>query len=269
LKKQRANTLQERFGFADDDLKKPAHDEILFWLEEHSLDIAKEIVAWANAWPTSVVDQKVKAVTDLVNNRADWLRDSITRHDKAGSQPLKESRFFSKEVLQKEREQKNAECERYRNELALIDRFQSLGELPAREMRVKTIWEQTLTHPATKYPIGFLDMVFVVETTDLDVDGVYLPVGPFPARSDPIRRLPTWKANWCETREPQFAFEAKTVIGSLGELIRQLRLYQQYCRHQLYVVSPDDGYAEQLVEQGFGFIKYPDKIIRRPVVTRR
>ena len=194
MKKQRANTVQERFGFADDDLKKPKHDEMMLWLDKHAEEFTKAIIEWTDVWPASLVGRK-------------------------------------------------------------MGRYQNLGDLPPREVRLTKIWEDPVTHlGATKYVIGFLDMVVRVEITELLVDE---------------RPIPKWLGLWPNTPQRTIGFEAKTEIPSLGELIRQLRLYQQYCRHALFVVSPDDNFAAQLVEQGFGFIKYPDKTIQRPVVTRR
>ena len=191
LKKQSANTLQERFGFADDDLKKSEHDEILLWLDEHAEEFAKEIIEWTDEWPARLVAQKLK-------------------------------------------------------------RYQGLGDPPPQEVRITKIWEQPVTNVgATKYVIGFLDMVVLVENTELEI----------------VDRK--WLALWPNEPQRTFGFEAKTKIPSLGELIRQLRLYQQYCRHRLYVVSPDDRFAEQLLAQGFGFIKYPDGTIQKPPATRR
>jgi len=227
LKKQRANTLQERFGFADDDLKKPKHDEILLWLDKRAEEFIKEIISWTKVWPAQFVERKVEAVTRALKTRADSLRESIARFNN----------------------------EQYRKALALIDSYEGLGEPPPREFRMRKIWEDAVTNVgATKYVVGFLDMVVLVDNSELGVD-------------DESQRLPKWYVTNCA--QEGFGFEAKTAIPSLGELIRQLRLYQQYCRYQLYVVSPDDGFAEQLVEQGFGFIKYPDGTIQRPAAATR
>lgn len=126
--------------------------------------------------------------------------------------------------------------------------YKDLGNLPPREVRLTKIWEDPVTNVgATKYVVGFVDMVVRVEITELLVDE---------------RPIPKWLGLWPNKPQRTIGFEAKTGIPSIGELIRQLRLYQQYCRHELYVVSPDDRFAEQLLAQGFGFIKYPDRTIQ-------
>jgi hypothetical protein len=64
-------------------------------------------------------------------------------------------------------------------------------------------------------------------------------------------------------KESRIHFEIKTKIPSLGELIRQLRFYQQYLPNEhhnlIVVVCPDDEYKEILNEQGFLFYKYTDE----------
>ncbi len=62
-----------------------------------------------------------------------------------------------------------------------------------------------------------------------------------------------------------YAFiEIKTQIPVLGELIRQMRAYQNYNdkRTSYIIVSPDDRHIETLLSQGFYFYKYkePDQL---------
>ena len=55
--------------------------------------------------------------------------------------------------------------------------------------------------------------------------------------------------------------EVKTAIPVLGDLIRQMRAYQEhqtgYWRKYL-IVAPDDRFVKTLNEQGFYFYKYND-----------
>lgn len=41
--KMRGTTIQQRFGFKDDDLKKPLHDEIMMWLDANAEDVITEL----------------------------------------------------------------------------------------------------------------------------------------------------------------------------------------------------------------------------------
>lgn len=43
----------------------------------------------------------------------------------------------------------------------------------------------------------------------------------------------------------------------MGELIRQVRMYQEYVQGKWFVVSPDGKFKDQLATQGISFIKYP------------
>jgi hypothetical protein len=248
LKKQRANTLQERFGFADDDLKKSEHDGILLWLDDHALEFIKAIIEWTDVWPARLVEQKVKGVTDVLKARLASLQETIARNENFPS------------------ELRKGESERTSKEVTFIDAYPGLGDPPPREVRIEKIWEAPVTQSGAKYVIGFLDMVVLVENTELEVAELVSSYAGF----EQIRRpLPKWTVTWPDTPQRGFGFEAKVAIPSLGELIRQLRLYQQYCRYQLYVVSPDDRFAEQLLAQGFGFIKYPDGTIQKPAAARQ
>ena len=68
------------------------------------------------------------------------------------------------------------------------------------------------------------------------------------------------KREWDDER-PRVFFEVKTKIPSIGELIRQLKVYKTHLSHKkqaFVVVSPDDSCADILKQQGFFFYKYPD-----------
>ena len=56
------------------------------------------------------------------------------------------------------------------------------------------------------------------------------------------------------------AFEVKSHIKSVGELIRQIRQYQSFCNGQtkFIVVSPDDRFVDVLKNQGIDFWKYEE-----------
>lgn len=62
---------------------------------------------------------------------------------------------------------------------------------------------------------------------------------------------------WCVSHREagSLLVEAKTVMPSLGELMRQLNLYRLVYR-DVVVVSPDASYQELLREQGILFVQY-------------
>lgn len=55
-------------------------------------------------------------------------------------------------------------------------------------------------------------------------------------------------------------FEVKSVLPTLGDLIRQLQYYRQIFS-QIIVVGTDDKYAKILEEQGFGYVNYKSETI--------
>jgi hypothetical protein len=65
-------------------------------------------------------------------------------------------------------------------------------------------------------------------------------------------------------------FEVKSKIDSLGELFRQLSVYRPYLKQSwtkrdgdpsLFVVCPDDRFADKIREQGYGFVKYDPRAL--------
>jgi len=59
-----------------------------------------------------------------------------------------------------------------------------------------------------------------------------------------------------ESYEFNLSCEVKSTIGSIGELIRQLRQYES-AKAPVAVVSPDDRFRDVIESQGFIFIKAP------------
>lgn len=66
------------------------------------------------------------------------------------------------------------------------------------------------------------------------------------------------------SRTTEYAFEIKSAIPSLGELIRQIRYYERKHTATYYVVAPDDRHVATLNAQGIGFIHYPSGTVSRP-----
>jgi hypothetical protein len=56
----------------------------------------------------------------------------------------------------------------------------------------------------------------------------------------------------------KLAFEVKSKIGSIGEVIRQIRQYQTFIRPDSFIiVSPDDRFKDLLESQGVLFVHCP------------
>ena len=106
----------------------------------------------------------------------------------------------------------------------------------------------------TTHIVGWIDVVLSVRALRIIAAAPYVSVDP--------ARYAEWIVDWADFQN--FAFEAKTTIRSLGELIRQLKAYRAYSKLPVYAVSPDSRFANDISDEGFGFIKYPDAIITYP-----
>jgi hypothetical protein len=125
----------------------------------------------------------------------------------------------------------------------LLEDLQSAGvrSFPANpRFRIDSIiWEQPVL--SGKFIVGFIDMLITWVTYSLDLRST--------SSGEPVAVL-------VEDRTHYLAIEVKTQIRSLGELVRQLRMYEQYRLGSYCVVSPDGRYSKQLRKQGFGFVRY-------------
>lgn len=63
----KAQTLAQRFGFQDGDLKTPKHDEIMLWLDENMNDILREL------YPEIVELVEVKKVWEMPVKNRDFI----------------------------------------------------------------------------------------------------------------------------------------------------------------------------------------------------
>ena len=204
----KAKTLQERFGFADPDLKTPKHDAIMLWLDAEMPTVLAQLFG-APAW-------EYKSCLDN-----SYYRDYRSEIPTDGFE---------------------GELEAMR---ARINADLGIASVPHRKI-VKT-WERPIVDRAHSkaYTIGFADML--VTWADQVVACNFRRLG-----------YKTWEyvsseVNYGHTRGAYF--EVKPSIPSLGELIRQLRMYQTYTQDAPWVVvSPDTRFADQLRAQGFNFV---------------
>ena len=175
-------TLQQKFGFQDDDLKSAKHDDIMVWLDTNIERIFQErfIKYFITEWNESVRDTK-----NVIKNVSDY-NENI---------------------------------------------------LPG-EIQIKKVWEMPIV--SKNYTIGFIDFVISFEYPKL-LYSQYRNIA---------------QEAYVDWQQCYFAFEAKTTIPSLGELIRQIRMYQTYFNYTFYVVAPDDKYEQVLKSQNIGFVKY-------------
>lgn len=108
----------------------------------------------------------------------------------------------------------------------------------------KVVWEHPVTTGAqNKYTVGFIDLQLEI------------------SHSPVLRRSQDWWnpgegdpffTYWKKTEN--LLFEVKTTIPSLGELIRQIRYYQEYEQGIYVVVSPDARWKAALESQDIRFV---------------
>jgi len=122
------------------------------------------------------------------------------------------------------------------------------------------VFKKTLEYVLKSYT-GYQDkMERIVGYADLLIETELPGVGPR------YKAATTWGADdifdgfgltWSRDREaPCILVEAKSVLPTVGELMRQIQLYRTAFRGKFVVVSPDDSYAQILAEQGVTFVQY-------------
>lgn len=130
------------------------------------------------------------------------------------------------------------------------------------------VWEWPVLDKG--FTIGFVDMCVSYAPCEID----WRPIGkafdafaresgggsaagfPFPYTIEQSQVL-----NYKQQRR---FYEVKPSIPSLGEVIRQVRMYQTYTNRERYgewwIVSPDTRFKEQLESQGIKFLAVPSSI---------
>lgn len=83
MAKPKAKTLQQRFGFLDDDLKTPKHDEIMFWLDENSTEIIEALFE-EPTWTETTVNILEKRAFEAVERSKEEIQQSINRNKEGG-----------------------------------------------------------------------------------------------------------------------------------------------------------------------------------------
>jgi hypothetical protein len=149
-------------------------------------------------------------------------------------------------------------------ELTFLSSWTGLGEPPAPKLDVRC----ELEHPVLRRPYeasdiaGFIDVVLCVRALRLTAGIIPSDDYGRPYLGIDAKTYADWNAHWSDFR--RFAFDAKTTIPSLGQLIRQFKAYRAYSKMPLYVVSADSRFAKEISDEGFGFITYPEAVITFP-----
>jgi hypothetical protein len=215
----------------DGDLKTPKHDEIMIWLDENIQGLLCSLISFSPEW----TEEQITAALKEAETQKEAAIKEIERSRRRAEDGLASCNI---EYLRK---RYMADLETYKQQLLewAEYRMPDRAEIPPKSLRIidKT-WEYAIENK--KFVIGFIDL----SITYVRSDEIAVEV----ANQEAIITQ--------RYREPTILFEVKSEIKSLGEVIRQIRMYQVYKNNSYCVVCPDDRFAAQLRAQGIWFLKY-------------
>lgn len=276
MAQQRSRTLIEHLGFKDPDLTSPAHDSMILWIQEHVREyVEKDHDPWRG------LAQQVKEAEEAI--QAEWKRrqEEVERQQrffddenkprkkyiyaKDGDYGMTGHRMETSEEVLARIEERKKEVEEARTKCVETQQLvgRPIPRLAPPPVEIKTEFEKTIT-TGRDFIVGFIDVV-----AEVDYPKVYA--------SD---------IDWSDTRDthiigyihpPQlrfsnhkefFYFEAKPKIPSFGELLRQIRTYQEYTpqreeysrerrKNHFVIVSPDVRFREAIESQKIEFWESP------------
>lgn len=260
MKPKKPNTLQQRLGFLDDDLKKPKHDDMLLWLDKNAEEILNSMFSKQlteddyNDLLKSAIEKRDKVIEDRRN-----VIESFEKRIKDS----KESKFAFR-MSSEEEVQIRQDIEREQKKIGYLENWKAFDELTQRPdvSVVSKTWELPVTtqphnynNTGSKYTVGFIDMAVSFY--------IYHPVV---TGFEDERKGEKWVSDIKDRIKIGFQrqqlvlyVEAKTEINSLGELIRQIRHYKEYLPGSYYVLCPDEKHEMTLKAQQIGFIKYTER----------
>jgi hypothetical protein len=131
------------------------------------------------------------------------------------------------------------------------------------EFEACDVYDRTWEKPVMsgKYTVGFIDLQAScfyaprLKVWGTDAQGRIIDEIRRPFEEGHNMELPHIYVD--HAKEAIINFEVKTAIPSLGEVIRQVRHYQEYEKGRYIVVSPDARWASALDAQGIGFLQAP------------
>lgn len=231
--KPKAQTLQMKLGFFDEDFKKPKHDELMIWLDKNKVNILNDI--FDSNYFDSLYKNAEREFNIIKNNT---MADLKISYDKEKN----EDKQFDYHCLIQE-----------------FSKLEFKQICPVRAERFRTAsctWEVPVkTGYDNKYIVGFIDCVIAFRKPHYCFSPVHSSLqindkDVFKHSVGDVKcNIESWPCDIC--------VEVKTEIKSVGELIRQIRHYQEYIKDEdFYVLCPNNQYKDILREQGIGSINF-------------
>ncbi|SRR6266404_4582624 len=258
MNKQKIDVRQPTFGFPDEELTTSLHDEIVLWLKRNAEAISRQLIRWTETWDPHLIESNKKRAAATVATRMDLLRETLTKErSRLERMERGESRLYVAQDLEKRIEAMSAE-------LTFLSSWNGLGGPPAPRLDVRCELEHRIFRRRYEASdiAGFIDVVLSARALRLNAGIVPSDDYGRPYLGIDAKTYADWNVRWTDFR--RFAFDAKTTIRSLGQLIRQFKAYRTYSKLPLYAVSPDSRFAKEISDEGFGFIRYPDAVITLP-----
>lgn len=247
-------TLMQRHGFADTDLKTPAHDHILFWLKGNMLAVLERLYPLP-AWADADIEERRTAAKARIVKQIEGLQKVVERNREITGRWNSSTYPFERERVEKLKAETDAS-------IAEIERLQSLvvlsGPPPPPSIELVRVTDEC--------PLGTNDRANIIVGYVDCIAECYVPIriadGGGRLDRDLDRSPKNWRdPHWSVERQRHVtAFEIKTTIPSYGELMRQLNTYRRYFAGDIVVLSPEDRFADAIREQRFGFVKFEGEL---------
>jgi hypothetical protein len=225
------------------DLKVGKHDEIMLWLDAHIEDIINNhVMPSTHRWSVQEINKALAYVQT---------------QQKENQRSVEQELAYAQKNLERRRAQGapnndisdiEEEIEWHKKKERFLANFVMPTPSTANVSLKNVTWECPVK--SDKFTVGFIDMRITLLVPCLGISDKF----SF-SREQGRAYVPKWDVYH---ENYYINFEVKSTIPSLGELIRQVRLYETYLNGKFYVVSPDTRFAEPLKKQGIGFIPYTE-----------
>lgn len=257
MNKPKAQTLQQKLGFFDEDLKKPKHDELMLWLDNNIERIINKI------FNSPFTDDEIKIIREresmkikTILDRYDYSIESFQKqlnYSESEKRDLPFSLRYSNEELEKFISEKLRKKK-------ILEQFDIDSTIPPkpRITKIKKTWELPVStkNYSNKYTIGFIDFAATFNIPKIELLGLKYSQKEFSHKKDYYDIDESDLRYHYYPDEKTIFVEVKTEISSLGELMRQINHYKSYLNGDYYVLCPDNTYKDKLLEQGVNFIDY-------------